>query len=93
MCLAASTVRQLFLLPHQLLLLQEALELLLSPECLVRGKDAVPNSISNVLTAQPSHICTAILERIDDTVSNSVSNLLGAWSIVVLTERRRGKHD
>jgi hypothetical protein len=62
-------------------------------ECLVRGKDAVPNSISNVLTAQPSHICTAILERIDDTVSNSVSNLLGAWSIVVLTERRRGKHD
>jgi hypothetical protein len=45
MCLAASTVRQLFLLPHQLLLLQEGLEFLFFPELLIRCKDAVPNSI------------------------------------------------
>jgi hypothetical protein len=90
-CFAPSTVRQLFLLSHQLLLLQEALELFFSPEFLVRGEDAVSNSVSNVLSAQTSHISTAILERVEDTVANSVSGFLGARPTVALTERRSGK--
>ena len=84
-------MRQLFLLPHQLLLLQEALELLFSPEFLIRRNDAVSNSVSNVLTGQTSNISTAILERVEDTVSNSVSGFLGVRPIVALTKRRSGK--
>jgi hypothetical protein len=54
----------------------------LSPAFLIRRKDAVSNSVSNVLTAQPSHISTAILERIDDAVSDSVSDFLAVRPIV-----------
>jgi hypothetical protein len=73
------------------LLLQEALELRFSPELLIRCKDAISNSVSNVLTAQASNISTAILERIEDTVSNGVLDFLSARPNEALTERWSGK--
>jgi hypothetical protein len=85
---APIAVGQLLLLPQQLLLLQENLILNLLPKNLIGRKDAVSNSVSNLIGARPA---VALTECGEDAVPNSVSNLLGAWSIVALTERRSGK--